>query len=58
MILTDANGRPFEAPTPPAPDAPIEEKIAWLRASSAYNDKVAALAHRTFDTTFRKTLRK
>lgn len=57
MILTDAQGRPYERPTPPRPGAPIEDVIAYLRASSAYNDRVAAAASSAFADGFRKALR-
>ena len=57
MILTDASGRPFEKPEPPAPNAPIEEKIAWLRADAAYRDAVANAANTAFEKRFRKALR-
>lgn len=57
-ILTDAHGRPFERPEPPAPDAPPQEFTAWLRADAAYRDRVAACANRAFDRAFRKAIRK
>lgn len=56
-VLTDAHGRPIEPPAPPRPDATIEEKVAWLRASSAHNDKVASLANAAFAKQFNRSLR-
>ncbi len=58
MILTDNTGRPLCPPDPPALDANIEDKIAYLRASAAYTDMVASLAHRAFDKAFRKAMRR
>jgi hypothetical protein len=58
MILTDSNGRPLDPPTPPAPDAPIEEKIAWLRADAAFRDRVASLANEAFVNVFRKEIKR
>lgn len=55
MILTDANGVPIVKPEPPAPDANIETKVAYLMAHAAYNDKIAALASSAFDRQFRKS---
>jgi len=49
MILTDANGVPFDKPEWPGPDAPIEEKIDYLRAHNAYNDAVTDCANRAFE---------
>mgnify|MGYP001577782370 CR=1 FL=1 len=53
MILTDGNGRPFAPIDPPAPDAPIEEKIAYLRAVAARNDAIATTANRAFTRAFK-----
>jgi hypothetical protein len=58
MILTDASGRPLEKPEPPSVDAPIDEKIAYLRAHAAYNDAVSSAANRAFAKAFRKAVRK
>jgi hypothetical protein len=58
VILTDAKGRPFEKPEPPLPDAPIEDKIAYLRAYAAWSDAVARCAGRAFARAFTKTRRK
>lgn len=52
MILTNARGNPLDPPTPPAPDAPIDDVIVYLRASAAHNDRVAALASRAFVRSF------
>lgn len=57
MILTDAHGRPYEAPVAPPPGSPVEDVIAFLRASSAYNDRVAAAASGAFARGFAKALR-
>ena len=57
-ILTDGNGRPFEKPLPPADDAPIEEKIAWIRATHDYNDRVTDCANQAFADAFSKAIRK
>jgi len=57
-ILTDANGKPFEKPEAPAKDAPIEEKIAWLRAMATYNNNVTNAANRAFAEQFNKSLRR
>jgi hypothetical protein len=53
-ILTDANGRPIERPVSPGKNAPIEEKIAFIRAIHAYNDKVTDIANGAFDKEFHK----
>lgn len=53
MILTDANGRPFDKPDPPETNAPIEATIAYLRAMAAYNDAVADCANGAFAEAFR-----
>lgn len=58
MILVDAHGRPFAKPEPPALDAPIEAKIAWLRADAAYRDAVAACAGKAFAGAFNRSLRR
>lgn len=57
IILTDAEGRPFERPAPPGPDAPIERKIAWLRKYHATNDRIADTANCAFAHAFRKATR-
>lgn len=54
MILTDGNGRPFAPIEVPAQDAPIEEKIAYLRAVAARNDAISTTANRAFARRFRK----
>lgn len=56
MILTDASGRPFEKPEPPAADATIDEKIAYLRAHAAYVDKIATAADQAFEAGLRRAL--
>ncbi len=57
MILTDANGVPFEKPEPPPADADIKAKIAYLRAYHAYNDAVTDCANRAFADQFGRSLR-
>lgn len=56
-ILTDENGVPFEKPEPPGPDASIEEKIAFIRATHEYNDRVADCANAAFADQFRESMR-
>lgn len=56
-ILTDERGVPFERPEVPAHDAPIEERIAYIRAVHAYNDKVTDCANKAFARTFSKSVR-
>lgn len=51
-ILTDARGVPFERPEKPAPGAPIDQVIAYLRALAAYNDAVCDCGNRSFARTF------
>ena len=58
MIYTDEHGRPFERPEPPAADATIDVKIAYLRARAAYNDAIASCANKAFSSAFRRALRK
>lgn len=56
MIITDARGVPIEKPDLPAADAPIDDRIAYLRACAAYHDEIAQIANRAFDDAFRKAL--
>lgn len=56
MILTDANGRPFERPERPPEGAPVSEIITWMRAVYAYNDRVADSTNRAFNDQLRKSL--
>jgi hypothetical protein len=56
-ILTNSHGVPFEKPEPPAPDADIEEKIAYLRARSTYNDAIANCANAAFTAGFSRVVR-
>jgi len=51
-ILTDGTGRPFARPEKPAAGAAIAEKIAYLRAVHAYNDRVADCANAAFTKAF------
>ena len=56
-IFTDATGRPLgERPEPPGPGASTEEKIAYMRARSAYVDAAQARGSRAFDRAFREAL--
>lgn len=57
LILTDGEGRPFERLTAPGADAPIDEKIAFLRSFAARNDAITAAGGRAFDRRFRKAVR-
>lgn len=57
-IYTYADGTPIEGNPGPVPqDADIETKIAWMRARSAFRDKVTDVANRAFDQEFRKALK-
>ena len=56
-ILTDAHGRPFARPEIPERDAPIEERIAYIRAVHEYNDKVTDSANKAFARAFGKSAR-
>jgi hypothetical protein len=51
-IVTDAHGKPVERPEVPAQTATIEERIAYMRALAAYNDRVADLANAAFTRRF------
>jgi hypothetical protein len=57
VILVDERGVPFDRPEPPAPDADIETKIAYIRAVHAYNEKVTASANASFDKALRNSLK-
>lgn len=57
MILTDANGKPFEPPEAPDIYASVEEKVAYLRAYAAYKDAIANAANRAFANQFNKSLK-
>lgn len=54
MILTDAKGRPIPRPEPPPVSAGVDERVAYVRAMAAYNDRVADIANLAFYTAFRK----
>lgn len=58
VILTDGDGRPFERPESPAPDAPIEERIAYIRAVHRFNDAVTDCANKAFSKAFSERLRR
>lgn len=51
-ILTDARGVPFARPEKPAPDAPIDQVVAYLRALATYNDAVSDCGNRSFARAF------
>lgn len=53
MILTDDAGRPIVPPQLPETGASIDDVIAYLRDSSAFNDRVASLASSAFSRRFR-----
>lgn len=55
-ILTDADGRPFEKPQLKT-GATIEEVIAYIRASNAYRDAVAAAANQAFERALARELK-
>lgn len=57
MILTDDKGRPIPEIDPPAPDASIDEKIAYLHATAARNDRIASLANVAFGRRFHRAVR-
>ena len=56
-IYTDANGRPIERPEPPPIGASIEDKIAYMRAKAAWNDKISSTANAAFVAAFREALK-
>ena len=58
VIHTDGQGRPFERPEKPGPDATIEERIAYMDALYRYNDAIADCRAKAFDKAFRRALRK
>lgn len=57
MILTDESGVPIEAPVSPGFDATVEEKISYIRARHAYNDRVTSVANRAFDAQWKKEMK-
>lgn len=52
MIITDANGRPFEKPR----RADYASDLEFVRAFHAYRDQVTTEANRAFDDAFRTAL--
>lgn len=54
MILTDGQGRPIERPDP----SDFESTVDYLRAFSAYRDKISDIANRAFDAQFRLSLKR
>jgi hypothetical protein len=57
-IYTDADGKPFERPECPGPDAPPAEFTAWLRADAEYRQAIRNAANHAFDKAFRKAVRR
>ncbi len=55
-IFTDAEGRPIERPESPGKHAPLEDRLAHMRAVWAYNDRVTDIANASFDRAFGKAL--
>lgn len=55
-IYTDAQGRPFDQPEPPARDASIEDKIAYLRARAAWSDAITDCANTAFDKQLKRSM--
>lgn len=56
-ILTDEHGRPISRPEKPPEGASIDERMAYVRALHAYNDRATDVANRAFDATFRRAVR-
>ncbi len=59
-IYTHADGTLIEGRPdgdPPARNAPIGEKIAWVRGWHAYHDHVADVSNRAFADEFMKVVR-
>lgn len=57
VIHVDEHGVPFARPERPADDASIDDRIAYMHAVYAYNDRVSNHANRAFDQAFRAALR-
>jgi len=57
MILTDAVGKPIEAPRSLSPNATLDEKIAHIEARYAFRDRVTDLCNQAFAQSFRDGLR-
>jgi hypothetical protein len=57
-VLTTDDGTVLEPPELPPFDAPIEDRIAHMRAVWAHNDRVAEVATRAFERAFRKAIKK
>lgn len=53
MILTDANGRPFDKPD----QNDYESHKDYLQALWSYKDQVADCANRAFDRAFRSAMK-
>ena len=57
MVLTRSNGRPIERPIPPPAGAPLDAKLAYLRALWAFNDEVGNVANAAFVEGFKQGVR-
>lgn len=58
LITLGSVDRSFIRLTAPKPDAPIENKIAFLRAFAARNDAITTAAGLAFDKQFSRSLKK
>ena len=61
VIFTDGSGRPIDRPEPPKPcpyagEVTLEEKLAFIQAVHAYNNRVTSLGSETFARAFTKAL--
>lgn len=54
---TDDTGTVHTRPAPPAIDAPIEARIAWLRADAEYTDRLFTVANRAFARSWIRSIR-
>lgn len=54
VIITDANGRPFEKPR----RADYTSDLEFARAFHAYRDRITAEANRAFDDAFRTEMKR
>lgn len=57
-VLTTDDGTVLKPPKPPPSNATIDEKIAYQRAVSEFNDRVSETANRAFERAFLKEIRK
>jgi hypothetical protein len=58
MILTNANGKPFDKPTRDEFGPGWKGTSEFLAAFHAYKDQVADCAHSSFDLAFQLALKK